>query len=566
MSKIKEIILFTFIIQLFLITQLYSYNSLSEIVDDFKSITAYIIQKDGDNYIVDKGLDDGIKVGDLFTLIKERKIIHPVTKKEITYNETISQLKVVQVKKNYSVLENLNGSSEQIKIGSKVLRYENISANFFDQTGESEYLYLYFKEHLPYLKWVAYKYIQKDKKDLLLDISDKLEISLIFIAYKDKIELYSSDNNLINVYSYSNNIDKSTKHISEEKESSAYNKNIDKTKNTKYLIEGDVSYEKFKHIHSFSFYTKISDFLYLNGQLYSAAIDSNNIRVFNVYNIDEMNIKANIPNNNEGLTVQWLLPDKDSNPYIVVNTWSNLHNRVISYLFKLTEKRIDLVDSSYDILGAFDKNKDGQSETLFGQEFDSEEFYSKRIKLYTVNDDKLTSKNYLYNLPNKFTVLSSTIADITGDNKEECIFIYNGMLYIYSGKKLIYSSSKNIGNGASILTYEINPKSPYVRQNTVTIELSPIIKDIDGDNIPELLTIASERDTLSSFVGISGVRKNWLTFFKYKDGQFMRGSINESTESHIKGFTVHNEKIIAILSEKKGLLKDVKETTDIIYF
>jgi len=57
-----------------------------------------------------------------------------------------------------------------------------------------------------------------------------------------------------------------------------------------------------------------------------------------------------------------------------------------------------------------------------------------------------------------------------------------------------------------------------------------------------------------------------VIFFKYKNKQFIKGSIDKVVEKHIKGFTIHNNKIVALISEKKGLLKDIDESTDIFVF
>jgi hypothetical protein len=281
---------------------------------------------------------------------------------------------------------------------------------------------------------------------------------------------------------------------------------------------------------------------------------------------DALNIEVDVPDNNEGLTVQWLHVEENDDLYIIINTWSRLHNRVVSYLSKINGDKITILDSSNAIIGAFDDNSDGRRTFILGQEYDPEEFYGKRIRKYNINSDRLHQGEYTYDCPAKFRVLGSAISDVTGDGVNENIFIRNNILYIYSGKDLMYTSSKVIGNNASMLTYEINPKSPYVRQNTVSIELPPVTEDVDGDGTSELLVIASKRNELSSVVGVSEIENNWIVSFKYKDEQFIKGSIERVIDEHIKGFTVADSNIVAVVSAKKGLLEDVKETTDIVDF
>ncbi|MDY6821989.1 MAG: hypothetical protein SVN78_10260 [Deferribacterota bacterium] len=578
MYRSKVIFLFLIVYQILTINELYSNDFQKEIVSDFKQVSAYILDKDGDYFIIDAGIEDGIKVGDIFSLINKKTIIHPKTNKEMAYDVVVSHLKVVQVKNNYSLIEPLDNRLDQIEIGSKTLRYESVPSTFFDLTGKGKYIYLYLKKNLPFLKWEDYKYIKDAKKEVFNKAFNKKEISLAFIAYNDRIEVYSGDGSLINVYQYVNGVDSISKKDNDINKSviaAAKLKNgnnvLSKSnkvdaKNSKSLLGNTVTYEKLKRIESFPFYTKMSDFLKVGDELYIAAINDNSIRVININNPDALDIKVDIPDNNEGLTIQWVKLEEKDSPYIIINTWSELHNRVISYLLKINGENLSILDSSYSIMGVFDRDKNGKKTFILGQDYDPEEFYGKRIRVYNIKNDRFNKGEYIYEYPTKFTVLSSAISDITGDGVNENMFIHNNILYIYSGKDLIYTSSKIIGNNASMLTYEINPKSPYVRQNTVSLEFPPIIKDIDGDGTLELLTIASKRNVLSSIVGVNEIEDNWLIFFKYKNNQFIKGSIDKIVEKHIKGFTIFNNKIIAVVSAKKGLLKDIKETTDIVVF
>ena len=123
-----------------------------------------------------------------------------------------------------------------------------------------------------------------------------------------------------------------------------------------------------------------------------------------------------------------------------------------------------------------------------------------------------------------------------------------------------------MGNTALSLTYDINPESPYVRQNTVNVEVAPIIVDIDKDGINELIVVSSEKTPISSVIGKGGIKSNWLTFYKYKDKRFIKGLLGKSLEQYIKGFGIYDGKVLVVVSEIKGLLKDVNKNTDIIIF
>jgi len=535
----------------------YSYDPYADIASDFKQLSAYIVGNDGAYLIIDAGIDSNVKIGDIFSLVDKKTIIHPKTNQQMSYDVVVSYLKVIEIKDNYSLAEPLDDNLNQVEIGSEVIRYEHVPSTFFDLTGKGKHIYLHLKEHLPFLKWEGYKYIEVSN-NIFTEVSSKNKVRLAFIAYDDRLEVYSGGNDLINIYRHANGSPKAGGDVNKASTVDA--------RDSEAMLGNTVTYEKLKRMNSFPFYTKISDFLKVNGDLYLAAINDKRIRVINVNDRDALNIEVDVPDNNEGLTVQWLQAEENDDLYIIINTWSRLHNRVVSYLSRINGNKLSILDSSYSIMGAFDDNNDGKTTVILGQEYDPEEFYGKRIREYNIDSDRLHQGKYLYDFPIKFTVLGSAISDVTGDGVNEKIFIRNNILYIYSGKDLIYTSSKMIGNNASMLTYEINPKSPYVRQNTVSIEIPPIATDIDGDEAPELLVVASKRNDLSSVVGVSDIENNWIVSFKYKDNQFIKGSIERVINEHIKGFTVVDNNIVAVVSTKKGLLEDVTETTDIVDF
>jgi hypothetical protein len=195
-----------------------------------------------------------------------------------------------------------------------------------------------------------------------------------------------------------------------------------------------------------------------------------------------------------------------------------------------------------------------------------EDFYGKRISVYNIENDCFVQGESLYDFPVKFSVLSSAISDITGDGINETIFIRNDILYVYSGQELLYIYSEKVGSNTVMLTYDIDPNTPHVRQNTVSIELPPITHDFDGDGIAELIVTTSNRDLLGSIVGVSNANDNSLILFKYEKNQFIKGSIDKVLVQQIKGFSIFNDKIFVVVSSVNGLLKDVQVLTGILLF
>ncbi len=111
-----------------------------------------------------------------------------------------------------------------------------------------------------------------------------------------------------------------------------------------------------------------------------------------------------------------------------------------------------------------------------------------------------------------------------------------------------------MGGSLSFLTYDIDPTFKDVQTTTVEFEISPVVKDLDGDGHPEILAVASDRDLLGSLSISSGVKKSWLAVFKYQDGRFDSGSLGNELDKPLQGLAVDQHRVLVVATEPGNLM------------
>lgn len=94
-----------------------------ELIDSGNVLTGVLMGVNGEQAYIDLGEESGVKTGSKYIVFREGKpIIHPVTKEIIGIEEiTVGEVKVTEVKANYSVCEITKGKG-QLHEGDKVKR------------------------------------------------------------------------------------------------------------------------------------------------------------------------------------------------------------------------------------------------------------------------------------------------------------------------------------------------------------------------------------------------------------------------------------------------------------
>jgi hypothetical protein len=292
----------------------------------------------------------------------------------------------------------------------------------------------------------------------------------------------------------------------------------------------------------------MADFLPNENGLLLAATDGQKIRIFQVTDKILLLMEKDSPIYAPILSLSWWKPQNSSSPMLAIVNW--LDDKPASTLFSWDNNRLQLVKNRIPrFIAAFDTDGDRMPETLLGQEYDPQEFFSSRIQEIKLIGNDIEYKKPSFKLPRQFTVFGGLISDFTGDGVAETAFIRNEILYIYSGKDPVFKSSKKMGGSLSRLTYKMNPEAKHIMTNSVSIEISPVAVDLDGNGINEMIAVASDRNLFSNTGISSGVESTWLTILKFEDNTFKEGTIGEKMGTPIQGMTVFEDKLFLVVSE-----------------
>jgi len=303
---------------------------------------------------------------------------------------------------------------------------------------------------------------------------------------------------------------------------------------------------------TFSQTTLMADFVRDGDRILVATADGGGLRVYRLGERFDLVAKGDTRNGSWNLAVQWWRPSGSSPLYLVVTALFN--QQVEGTIFALQGERLAVVKERIPyFLGAFDRDGDGNPETLLRQDFDRDLFWGKGIRKLRLEKGELESSRPDFKVPSKFNVLGSLFADVTGDGNLETILVRDKALYIFNGKKQLYQSPPGMGGSLSVASYRVDPEAKDFLTRTAMVEVSPVAADLDGDGVAEIVVVASE-SFLFTAPGIAPTIKNpRLAVVKYRNGTFVRGTIGDEVGEPIQGMTVADGKLLFVATNTGSL-------------
>ena len=544
---------------------------IDDITTDLAPIAGYVVMADGGEFIIDLDETRGVSTGDIFSVIEVgKKIVHPVTKKVLgTLEEVKGILKVTRTKSGYSFARPV-GKAADIKRGDPIRRYGNLPAIFWDYTGNGLAFFIQLQKALTDLKWKDYNNAQNSRPPKPGANADTRE-SLTFILTDSGVEVRDPEFAVIGSYGYPESLSKNaTKPATTATAAAAAAPAVASTRPQTGISVKKTAQARpetagiktvaplFSEVHTVANLpagSLITDFIHYKKKLLMASSNGKRIQIFDTTDKLELIAEGGLDYPVRFLSLKWWTPGKGEILYLAANAWSDRDQKVRGSLFRLDDGSLNLsVQNIPRILGAFDANGDGRPETLLGQEFEGENFFGRRLSELNLKGNNVSYRKPNIQLPRQFRVLGSVFADVTGNGQMEIIYIRNRILYVYSGNKRIYKSPKQMGGSLSFLTYDIVPDFKDVQTTTVEFEVSPVVKDLDGDGKPEILAVASERDLLGSLSISSGVRKSWLAVFRYQGGRFESGSLGNELDKPLQGLAVDQQRVLVVATEPGNMM------------
>ena len=548
---------------------------ISDVTNYFKPVNGVLIAIQGDDYIVNLDASAGVMVGDLLSIVTPgEKLIDPASGAILGSLDSVKGvLKITRIRSGFSHASPL-GVVLKAQKGNSVRRYQNLTAIFKDQNGAGLDLYNQLVAGLPSLEWQGYYPVQKIQGSS----SDypKESAQLTFILTDSSLRVQDSTGQVIRsfpVVDHSPAPSNSTAHqpalpvvvSSPPAATSVTQPTVARGRSQQKdhaQVEYTVEYPGYLTLGEFPGIVLMADFSLNDGQHLIAGSDGTDLNVYVV--TDRMKLVASEKNMHHGNihAVAWWRPELDGPLYLTVTASTTMNNSYgttaetifTSSVYRFSDGQLSLVVHNLPyLLGTFDRDGDGNKETLLGQRFDLETVYGP-IRELKLSGGGLDDVEPGFELPLYFPVQGSLLADLTGDGKTETIYTRKGILYIISDGKLKYESGKQMGGSLSQLTYDVNPGQSDALFTSFAFEVPQVVADIDGDGRPELIAVSADTSVFSVPGLDSGGGESWLSVIKYQNGRFVKGNLGEKLEKPIQGLTINQGKAMIVLSRKDSIL------------
>lgn len=546
---------------------------IEDVTNYFKPASGALIAIHGDEYLINMDAAAGVMVGDLLSIvIPGEKLVDPASGAVLGSLDTVKGvLKVTKVRSGFSHARPLGAILDAQK-GDLVRRYQNLTAIFRDQQEMGLDLYGQLVSGLPWLEWQGAHTVRKTT-DTSSENTDERAQMTFFLNDKS---LIVSDNEgqvlrsfpvadhlsaLSNVPVYPATQPASTFERASIPGSQSVVAWDSPRKNNHAQGEYAVDYPGFRTLGEFPGIVMMADFISAGGQLFVAGSDGRDLNVFGIKERMEHVASEINPNQGKIHAVAWWLPEATGPLYLAVTASSvkgssssiTAETIFTSSVYRFSDGNLTLLANNLPyMLGTFDRDGDGNKETLLGQRFDLETIYGP-IRELKLESGRLDDTAPAFEFPLNFPVQGSLFADLTGDGNAETIYTRKGILYIISNGKLQYESTRQMGGSLSRLTYDVNPGQADALFTSIAFEVPQVAADIDGDGQLELIVVSTDSSAFSAPGLVSG-GESWLSVIKYQNGRFVKGTLGEKLEKPIQGLTINKRNAMVVLSRQDSIL------------
>lgn len=538
--------------------------NMDKIARDFSSISGYLVEQAGEEYIIDLDVSNGISPGDVFSISsKDKEIIHPVTGKVIGYLGNVTALlAVTRTESGYSFARLLPGSKEPER-GEVIRRYEKVPALLWDYTGRGQDMFTRLQSAIRQLEWMDYDPSQAIRPATPSSSAQDPANSLIFILKQGRLEVRGPDFGFLHAYGSEPAPAKPAPTVqpAETRPVSALRMpelapEPGLMQRTGQTVRYEESFPQLQTLATFSRPTAMADFIPTEKGKLLAVTDGVQVTLYRATDKLERLSRLKLDHPGQILSLGWWQPDADGPLYLAVNTYYD--DSVWGYIFARKGNRFTVFQKRIPrILGTFDKDTDGKPETLLAQEFDGDEIFGSRKWQGRIAGNQLTWSDPFLDFPRFFNVIGSCLGDLTGNGHPETAFVHNGKLFIYSGQQPLFKSSISVGGSDSVLVYDLATASrPTTMSQSVVFEIRPQVRDVDGDGRNELIVVSMQRSFLGKVSpGIGGGGQSGLAVFKHKQNRFVNGTLGEQVQGHIQGLDIDSDRVMMVVSKSSAIFK-----------
>ena len=403
-------------------------KDISQLKDDLSLLEGQIIYQEPNGYMLNKGLDQGVKKGDLWVIyFKGLAVKDPETGQLLgSAASPLAFAKVIDVEKGFSkLLIKCIEPGCKISTGFNAKRYKSVPAYFYDKDGRYRPLYEWARINLPHLDWTWYQQIA-DESEIPQE-----EDAVIFVAHNGRLTLWSGKE-ITGLY-------KVPSSLAENREPFPPTQTATKSR-PDYRVD---TYDQMAVSMGIVESSEGPFIVYLADQaLYARAFNGSKNYTFNYKGFGQ---PLNISIGPNGLVAFNIFDKKEG-----------MKSRIMK--LETGGFRTIIKDIDY-ILGFFDTDLDLEPDTLYAQNWDDEFFWGAGVYKFDLIGNKLTNKKRV-KMPDDFEMFGSFYSDLNGNGKKE-IGYYNrkGRLCLFEDGKQIWESSIKMDGSLQVVQFD-NPDDP----------------------------------------------------------------------------------------------------------
>jgi hypothetical protein len=203
------------------------------------------------------------------------------------------------------------------------------------------------------------------------------------------------------------------------------------------------------------------------------------------------------------LSVQCVDLDKNPGQEIIINQYINQGFDTSIVTFR--NGRLQVLQEHIDVLlAALDTNGDGVNDTVWGQQYDFQDFFATgRASLYAFDGGKLRRQERV-EVPRVFRATGVTLADLSGDGKQDLVFIDESrQLRVYRGQQQLYRTTDKVGGGYSFAEVEREDTSRVKRNIPYFLEPGMAVADLNGDGRQDVVIPRNARSLGGLFPNVN---------------------------------------------------------------
>ncbi|MBW1645332.1 MAG: hypothetical protein JRJ56_03245 [Deltaproteobacteria bacterium] len=471
-------------------------------LERLRPLDGLVIQVGPTGIILDCGLQKGVRLGDLFTVIVPgAPLVHPATGRVIgTQERKISVLKVVKVEREYAVAIPLSRYRRvPVLRGQRVRRFSDQNLLFIDAAGSNLDTYSRLKNALPTLNWAAYNVGLAYRRYLpSLTGLRSLGYDLYLVADRQRLLLYNGDLELLTTWSTTAATTAAPAPALFGRESGAYNFS---TKAEKQTIMS-----RYRKLDEIKLVVRSLDIGEMTGDRIPEVVFTDGIKLY-VYSLTDRGLQYRYRYRYDKwgsvMNVQLADLDGDGRDEIIINTLNETEDGFSSFVIAYRQKFQVVVDHVHYFMGVIGgKSVRDPGAYFLGQSFASEKVFGTTVHRLRLQGKQVVSGE-AFAVPLGFRLAGAYYGDINGDGRRELCFINRqSFLEIYQGSKRLWVSDQRVGGSLNYVQVEVGTTKVSFTDK-IPINATPVAVDLDGDRHPELLLI-SNRSTASTAVGEFG--------------------------------------------------------------